>query len=85
MTSKSFHQSEENFVYSCIVDIVNVWTRGTGLASFSIDVEDGSAKIDMSFSLGHPSDVHVLPSSSQVDTKNRRGKALPAEGETESV
>ena len=35
-----------------------MWARGTGQAMFAVNVENGVAKLDMSFSLGHPSDLH---------------------------
>ena len=63
MVSTSFNQTGEAFVYSSIAEIVNVWARGTGDASFSIDVKNGSATVNMSFSLGPLDKLHVLPSA----------------------
>ena len=35
--------------------------RGFGQSNFSVEIIDGTAEVKISFSLGHPTDPHVLP------------------------
>ena len=70
MTS-SWSYSEEAFVYSSIKEVMKVWTRGAGKASFSIDVHNGAAELRLNFSLGHPSEPHILPLWPQQMDKSR--------------
>ena len=43
-----------------------MWTKGSGQASFAVNVHNGVAKLDMSFSLGHPYDLHRVPQPQHV-------------------
>ena len=38
-----------------------VWARGSGQANFSVNIDNGIAKLDMSFTLGHPTDLYCVP------------------------
>ena len=76
--------TEEAFLLTSLQEVVKVWARGTGQASFAVNVENGVAKLDMSFSLGHPSDLHcqlpqrpvpVVPHPSIV-TMTKQGTVL---------
>ena len=40
---------------------MKVWARGSGKADFTLNNEYGVSKLNMSFSLGHPSELHCLP------------------------
>ena len=49
--------------------MTKIWQRGTGHASFNLQVNDGQADLQLSFKLGKPDDPHLpLPS------KKTRGK-----------
>ena len=80
MTS-SYTNSEEAFVYSSFREIIKVWAREAGNASFSIDIHDGAAQLQLKFFLGNPSEPHVLPFSPQqmpnstVNIRKRKRKS----------
>ena len=61
----SFSYSEEVFLLASLHEVVKVWSRGSGQASFNLDVSEGSADLKLSFKLGHPTEPHcdevVLP------------------------
>ena len=63
MTSFNFTYSEEAFLLGNLQEVVKVWARGTGRASFNFNVCDGGAELALSFSLGLPSDLHCSPPS----------------------
>ena len=38
-----------------------MWRKGSGQATFSLQIVDGKADLQLSFQLGHPSDLHFEP------------------------
>ena len=52
-----------------------MWARGIGDASFSIDVRNGSATVNLSFSLSPPDKLHELPAAQCI--KKLDGDAKP--------
>ena len=61
MVQQTFNYTEEAFLYDSLNEVVKVWARGFGQSNFSIEVRDGTAEVKISFSLGHPTDPHILP------------------------
>ena len=57
----NFHCSEEAFILSSLREVVNVWSRGSGQATFNLSIVDGFADLQLGFRLGHPTDPHLLP------------------------
>ena len=55
----TFSLSEEAFLLRSLKEVVLVWTRGSGQASFNLTVEDGRANLQLGFQLGSPSDSHL--------------------------
>ena len=55
----NFSISEEAFILRSLKEVVNVWARGSGQATFSLTVEDGMADLKLGFQLGLPTDVHL--------------------------
>ena len=56
-----FSLSEEAFLLRSLKEVVLVWTRGSGQASFNLTVEDGRANLQLGLQLGSPSDNHIAP------------------------
>ena len=59
--SNNFTFTEEAFLLSSLHEVVKVWARGSGKANFIVNIDNGVAKLDISFTLGHPSDLHCVP------------------------
>ena len=59
-TNTTFSHSEEAFLLSSLHEVVKVWASGNGKASFSLNIENGSAELQLAFKLGHPSEEHVV-------------------------
>ena len=57
----NFHRSEEAFILSSLREVVNVWSRGSGQATFNLSIVDGFVDLQLGFRLGHPTDPHLLP------------------------
>ena len=55
----NFPMTEEAFLLSSLKQVVNIWARGTGEASFDLVIKDGVANLKLGFQLGHPSDPHL--------------------------
>ena len=53
--------TEEAFLLSSLSEVVKIWGKGVGKASFSLQVDNGTADLQLSFKLGLPSDLHVVP------------------------
>ena len=53
--------TEEAFLFSSFQEAVKVWRKGSGQASFSLQIDDGKAELQLSFKLGHPSDLQFEP------------------------
>ena len=53
--------TEEAFLFSSFQEAVKVWRKGSGQATFSLQIGDGKAELQLSFKLGHPSDLHFEP------------------------
>ena len=51
--------SEEAFLLSSLREVVNIWSRGTGQASFNLTVKEGVADLQLGFKLGMPGDAHL--------------------------
>jgi hypothetical protein len=60
-SSSTFSLTEEAFLLNSLHEIVKIWARGKGKASFSLDVSDGLANLSLGIQLGHPSDQHYDP------------------------
>ena len=60
-TANFFNHTEEAFLLSSLQEVVKVWARGTGHADFGLNVNDGVAELKLSFTLGHPYDLHCTP------------------------
>ena len=60
-SSSNFSLTEEEFLLNSLHEIVKIWARGSGKASFSLDVSDGQANLSLRFQLGHPGDQHYDP------------------------
>ena len=60
-TANYFNHTEEAFLLSSLHEVVKVWARGSGQANFGLNVSNGSAELNLSFTLGHPSDLHHVP------------------------
>ena len=56
--STNFNLSEEAFILSSLKEVTQVWARGTGHATFNLNIVDGLANLQLGFSLGHPSEPH---------------------------
>ena len=57
----TFNLTEEAFLLESLHEVVKVWSRGSGQASFNLDVCDGVADLKLCFKLGLPGDLHVVP------------------------
>ena len=53
--------TEEAFLLSSLQEVVKIWGKGIGKASFSLQVDNGTADLQLGFKLGLPSDLHVVP------------------------
>ena len=60
-SSSTFSLTEEAFLLQSLHEIVKIWARGVGKASFSLDVHDGKANLNLGIQLGHPSEQHYDP------------------------
>ena len=56
--STSFSITEEAFLLRSLKEVVNVWARGCGQATFNLEILDGGADLKLGFQLGRPSDPH---------------------------
>ena len=61
INSTSFSITEEAFLPRSLKEVVNVWARGCGQATFNLEILDGGADLKLGFQLGRPSDPHLLP------------------------
>ena len=83
-TTTTCSMSEEAFLLSSLREVVNIWGRGTGQASFNLTVNEGVADLQLGFKLGMPGDAHLhhehpeplhhqhAPEQEQVAKKRRR-------------
>ena len=55
----TFSWSEEAFILSSLKEVTQVWARGTGNATFNLNIVDGFANLQLGFSLGQPTDPHL--------------------------
>ena len=53
--------TEEAFLLSSLKEVVKVWGKGTGHATFNFSVENGKGTLQLGFQLGLPHDLHDLP------------------------
>ena len=61
MKTQNFSFSEEAFLLNSLHEVVKVWASGNGKANFNLKIENGSAELQLAFRLGHPRDVHAVP------------------------
>ena len=54
----TFSDSEHAFVLRSLEEVVKVWKTGSSQASFSLDVKEGAATLQLSFQLGSPDNLH---------------------------
>ena len=54
----TFSYTEEAFLFSSLHEVVKVWARGNGQASFDLKIENGSAQLNLGFKLGNPASPH---------------------------
>ena len=57
----NFSETEEAFLLSSLKEVVKVWGKGSGQASFNFSVINGKGTLQLGFQLGLPCDLHVLP------------------------
>ena len=57
----TFNHSEEAFLLSSLHEVVKVWIRGSGQASFNLNISDGTADLNLGFKLGNPAEPHCHP------------------------
>ena len=60
-STTNFTLCEEAFLLSSLSEVVKVWARGSGQASFALKIDNGEADLQLSFKLGHPTDAHIQP------------------------
>ena len=53
--------TEEAFLLSSLHEVIKVWSRGSGQASFDLNISDGMAELKLGFKLAHPGDLHYHP------------------------
>ena len=51
-----------------------VWQRGTGQATYNLQIKDGQANLQLSFQLGKPDDHHLTPPAPRNRPKGERQK-----------
>ena len=56
--------TEEAFLLRSLKEIVNIWSGGSGQATFNFVVQDGVASLQLGFQLGRPADPHILQQDS---------------------
>ena len=54
-----FNLTEEAFILSSLKEVVKIWSRGSGQATFSLTINDGNADLQLGFRLGQPGDDHL--------------------------
>ena len=57
--STTFSITEEAFLLASLKEVVNVWARGNGQASFNLSIKDGLADLQLGFQLGRVTDPHL--------------------------
>ena len=53
--------TEEAFLLNSLQEGVKIWGKGIGQASFHLQIDNGTADLQLGFKLGLPSDLHVVP------------------------
>ena len=59
MITTSFSLTEEAFVLRSLKEVVNVWAMGSGKATFTLNIDKGTADLKLGFQLGCPTDAHL--------------------------
>ena len=54
-----FNITEEAFLLASLKEVVHVWARGNGQASFNLSIKDGQADLQLGFQLGRVADPHL--------------------------
>ena len=74
-----FSMTEEAFLLHSLKEVVNVWSSGSGQASFNFSVQEGVASLQLGFQLGRPADPHFLPQDSDQVQPQPQPDHLPQE------
>ena len=74
-----FSMTEEAFLLHSLKEVVNIWSSGSGQASFNFSVEDGLASLQLGFQLGRPGDPHFSPQDSDHVQPQPQPDDLPQE------
>ena len=89
----NFNLSEEAFLLSSLREVVHVWAKGSGQATFNLDIKDGVADLQLGFRLGHPADPHLnqqqcepnhhLPPAEHYPIQQKKRRKGPARRESD--
>ena len=87
MAPKYYKKDDEALIHASIQEIINIWKRRSGNAKLSLEIDNGSCELNISFSLGTTSCDHVAAyvnqtSNQQVSPplkKNRRKRKSPSQ------
>jgi hypothetical protein len=52
-TKTNFSRSEEAFLLRSLREVTMVWHRGTGQATYNLQIKDGQANLQLSFQQGN--------------------------------
>ena len=69
--------TEEAFLLHSLKEVVKIWSRGSGQATFNLSVQDGLASLQLGFQLGRPADSHILPQDSDLVQPQHQPDDLP--------
>ena len=73
-SNTNFSMSEEAFLLRSLREVTMVWHRGTGQATFNLQIKDGQANLQMSFQLGKPDDHHLPQPAPRTRPRGERQK-----------
>ena len=73
--STNFNLSEEAFLLSSLKEVVHVWARGKGHATFNLSIVDGIADLQLGFRLGSPTDPHLQEPPKKPPVKRKKSPA----------
>ena len=60
---------DEALLFNSFREVMKIWTRGFGSASFEVQVSNRSVELSMSFSLGHSTSQHSVSQHAPFATK----------------
>ena len=87
MAPKYYKKDDEALIHASIQEIINIWKRRSGNAKLSLEIDNGSCELNISFSLGTTSFDHVGAYVNQTSNqqgspplkKNRRKRKSPSQ------